>query len=319
MDFTVTEFFVRTNGDWPQVEPPDGPLPGIPKRIVDSNLVSPDELYGFNACFGLGGDEDSKGKAGPNKHASTLNTLLNTGKTQRDTRHSGHHGSSATKPVNVAVVGNTHWKTFIGMERGLVGNHVQCTKERFVVTAGEACRRHDALPLDFVLPPDVPSRWTWLPLNGRLAKAFGCGDLYQQPALAAQILEECPAEENLEYARDMHVYVGPPGGYVMKLRDGVSIRVRYTGTEADLVTQYRISARWKLPPPTANLLKATERITKFFLKFPHLDIKFEQGAKEMLLIRFCLMFFCRSSTIGPLMSRQDTQSFGRACSISGGR
>ena len=182
MDFTVTEFFVRTNGDWPQVEPPDGPLPGIPKRIVDSNLVSPDELYGFNACFGLGGDEDSKGKAGPNKHASTLNTLLNTGKTQRDTRHSGHHGSSATKPVNVAVVGNTHWKTFIGMERGLVGNHVQCTKERFVVTAGEACRRHDALPLDFVLPPDVPSRWTWLPLNGRLAKAFGCGDLYQQPA-----------------------------------------------------------------------------------------------------------------------------------------
>lgn len=140
------------------------------------------QAYSFLGAFGLmevrgGGTKDGS----PSEHASSLNTFLGTGKVQRDTRTSGSYGSSRTRPVNASILGNLHWSMFLTIERGLTGNHVACTKERFVICAGRPARRHADLPEGYDLPQGQ-ARWVWLPLTARLARVFGWEEYYQVSA-----------------------------------------------------------------------------------------------------------------------------------------
>ena len=178
MDFTLAEFFVRSTGDWNMIKE----YPELPKLLKDigprpwMNLTgNVDEAYSFMQAMGWMQDGKSAGQASacPSQNASKLNTLIGTGKIQRDTRTSGNFGGSHAGFVNLQVPGNLHWLTLILVERGNFGGDVQQAKARAVYVAGEATKRHSDLPSDFVLPDTVPSRWTWLPLTARLAKAFG--------------------------------------------------------------------------------------------------------------------------------------------------
>ena len=186
---TMAELFARCNGDWPLVEE-------FPTwKLWFSRIGNLDEAYELLKDLGLCGVDSrtppSK-EAGPCAHASTLNTLLGTGKTQRSTRSSGSYGSSKTPPVNVDILANLHWKMLTQMERGATGNHVQATKERFLYCAGRADKRHDALPDGYPLPPGVPSRWTWLPLTSHLAHSFGWEPYYQSPERAQEEAQTMP-------------------------------------------------------------------------------------------------------------------------------
>ena len=103
MDFTPAEFFARGAGDWNMVKEfaehaaklsELGPRPWM---NLSANL---DEAYGFMQAMGWmqetrGGSQSA---ACPSKNASNLNTLLNTGKMQRDTRTSGNFGGSQVAP-----------------------------------------------------------------------------------------------------------------------------------------------------------------------------------------------------------------------------
>ena len=145
--------------------------PSMNPRAWFSTLVNLDEAYSFLGELGLIAGDNRTGaskETAPSKHASTLNTLIGTGKLQRNTRTSGSYGGSKTPSVNVSIVGNWHWKMILMVERGLTGNHVAATKERCLYCAGTAAKTHEALPADFELAPGQP-RWTWLPLTARLA------------------------------------------------------------------------------------------------------------------------------------------------------
>ena len=94
-DFTATEFFARCSGTWAQIkEAPDlvEDVPDLAPRAWYGALVNLDEAYSFLGKLGLiGGDVRGGGskETSPSEHASTLNTLMGTGKLQRDTRTSG--------------------------------------------------------------------------------------------------------------------------------------------------------------------------------------------------------------------------------------
>jgi hypothetical protein len=288
MTFTPAELFSRCSGDWPQikeaVELAGLGMRGLPPRTWFSMLLNLDEGYLFLTSIGLvSGEKGSGGKdCGPNEHASTLNTFLASGKTQRDTRTSGNYGGSGTSPVNIGIAGNIHPRMLMAMERGLVGNHVQATKERFVYCAGRACRRHSDLPSDYQLPENV-SLWTWLPLTARFATSFGWDSFYQNPDAAAQNLQACSDEESLAARADDCQHVGPAGGYKIVLRDGVSVRIRYVAKDGSLSTQYRISSRWRLPPPLIPLVRGTRQVVKFFETHPHMTIPFTEVARQNLM------------------------------------
>jgi hypothetical protein len=270
MDFTATEFFVRGTGDWNMVKE----YPELAKVLKDlgprpwMNLIANvDEAYGFAQAMGWMQQSKSGGQtlACPPENASKLNTLIGSGKLQRDTRTSGNFGGSHAGTVNVQVIGNIHWLMLIMLERGNFGIDVQQGKARAVYVAGEATKRHADLPGDFVMPEGVPSRWTWLPLTARLATAFGWEKFYQKQGEAERVLEKCDAAENVNAGQEGRRYLGPPGGYKVELRDGVTVRLRFSQDEAgELHTEYRISSRWKLPSPIKKLLDAVVRVVMYF-------------------------------------------------------
>ena len=177
--------------------------------------------------------------------------------------------------MNVVVLGNLHWSALMALERGTYGGDVQQAKARAVYVAGEAGKRHSDLPTDFVLPESVPSRWTWLPLTARLAAAFGWAKFYQEPAAAEAELMPCSAEENAQAGRKPNrKYVGPVGGYHVDLRDGVTVRLRFSKDgSGQLHTEYRISARWALPSPMQKLLDAADHVFKYFETRQHEEVR----------------------------------------------
>ena len=121
--------------------------------------------------------------------------------------------------------------------------------------AGEGTKRHSELPSNFALPDCVRSRWTWLPLTSSVATAFGWDKFDQKPEAAARELSLCYDAENEATAAIGHRCVGPAGGYKVELRNGVMLRLRFHQKETgEMTTEYRISARWKLPSPTKSLL-----------------------------------------------------------------
>lgn len=289
MDFTPAEFFVRATGDWNMVkEYPEmsqllAELGPRPWKNLTANV---DEAYPFMQNMGWmqesrGGNQ---GAACPSQNASKVNTLVNTGIFQRDTRASGNYGGSKVGAVNVQVLGNVHWLMLILLERGNFGGDVQQAKARAVYVAGEATKRHAELPGDFILPEGVPSKWTWLPLTARLATAFGLEKFYQKPRVAAEELGECDKAENEDAAKRGHQYLGPAGGYKVQLSDGVEVRIRFSRDEAGTMhTEYRISSRWKLPSPMKKLLEAVERVFDFFKDRQYHTIPFKEAAQHILL------------------------------------
>ena len=289
MDFTAAEFWVRCTGNWDQVKDHaelQALFPDLPPRVWYTLLLNLDEVYAFLKTMGMMSDTKHSGQSSgcPSEHASTLNTLIGSGKIQRDTRTSGNWGGSQTASVSLQALGNIHWASLIALERGSFGSTVQAAKERVVYTAGEACKRHSDLPADFILPQGVPSRWTWLPLTGRLASSFGWSKFYRDPDAAARELTPCSPSESDEATQAEHHYVGPAGGYHVDLRDGTTLRIRFRSVANDpVLTEYRISSRWSLPSPIAPLLAAVDRTMDYFKDKPHHTIPFEEAARHLLL------------------------------------
>ena len=116
-----------------------------------------DEAYPFMQVMGWMQESKGGSQTGscPSQNASKLNTLIGTGKIQRDTRTSGSFGGSQAGSVNVQILGNLHWLMLIHLERGSFGCDVQQAKARAVYVAGEATKRHSDLPSDFILPEGV--------------------------------------------------------------------------------------------------------------------------------------------------------------------
>ena len=74
--------------------------------------------------------------------------------------------------VSASLLGNGHSAKFMAMDRGTVGNHTACTKERFVIYIDHATRRHAALPAESRL------------LTLQQARTFGWVALLDAPAAA---------------------------------------------------------------------------------------------------------------------------------------
>ena len=223
---TMPEFFYRCSPDWPHTE--EAQMlhhRDIPSRAWRSIILNMDEGYEFLGALSVsaGGAAAGSKDTWPCTHASTLNTPLGTGKLQRSTR-SGSYGSSNSAIVNLDLLENLHPEMLIKIERGLVGNHVQATKERFLFSAGRACKRHDALPDGFRLPAGVNSRWT------RVWPRALAGTSITSPHTPPRMTSNHTQLQENDFPNIQESdNVGPAGGYIISSRDGVSLRIS-TGT-----------------------------------------------------------------------------------------
>ena len=288
--FTFPELFFRCSESFPQVKiDGKGTLPkAIPQRLWYGVGVNLDEAYEFLDNLGLLCQRSDKGSS-PTVHASTLNLLLQAGKTRRATRTSASFGQSRGKHVSLSIVGNAHPTKMIPLERGLIGNHTAATKERFLFCLDTAAPRYADLPKDSILPQGK-SRWTWLPLALHTAAVLGWEMHYNSPDRAAQAeggLEETLCDEP-GLAAEVDRYVGPPWGYAVSFPDGTPSRLRVVkiaeeGSPPRVRTEYRISARWALPDPTAHVRACAKRAADFFARRPHDKICFTEAAHKAML------------------------------------
>ena len=66
----------------------------------------------------------------------------------------------------------------------------------------------------------------------------------------------------------------PAGGYKVELRNGVILSLRLRQKETgEITTEYRISARWKLPSPMKSLLDSVDRVFDYFKKERYLEMQ----------------------------------------------
>ena len=183
--FTFTEFFYRCSASYPQVERKGKTASSkvLPRRVwygVGANL---DEAYEFLEGLGLLSAKADQ-KSSPGVHASTLNLLMQSGKTRRATRTSTSFGQARDKHVSLSILGNAHPSKMVPLERSLIGNHTAATKERMLFCLDAAVPRHADLPADCNLGADVSS-WTWLPLTLHTATVYGWEMYYNSPERAS--------------------------------------------------------------------------------------------------------------------------------------
>jgi hypothetical protein len=143
--FTMTEFFYRCSVEFPQVEIAGNKKDKTAARVWYGQAFNLDECYEFLEQIGLLGARGDRGDkpSGPvNSHASTLNTLVQRGKTKRATRTSTSYESSRTQHIALSILGNGHPSKLISMERGLEGGHTAATGERFLFAVDVSTARH---------------------------------------------------------------------------------------------------------------------------------------------------------------------------------
>ena len=127
-----------------------------------------------------------------------------------------------------------------------------------------------------------------------MADSFGWSAYYQEPALAEEVLEPGPEDEDEAEgeARPLSAdsgtqpvvtFIGPQQGVRVHLPDGVEVRLRYQFSDGAMQTQYRISARWMLPSPCTALVPGARRVIGYFKNRPHFTIPFDPAAREHLL------------------------------------
>ena len=211
---TMSEFFFRCSTDFPQVEY------GSKKekdcvRLWFGQAWNLDEAYEMLESLSLlGCPGDRARSAAVSPHASTLNTLIQRGKTKRATRTSTTYEGNSSQHISLSILANSHPSKIIAMERGLQGQHTAATKERFLLCVDDSVARHDALPQSMLdTDPNLP-KWTWLPLTPLQAAFFGWTDLLGNPNYFKDKIgaaDEEPGEE----------------GFPMALPDGVPSRVRF--------------------------------------------------------------------------------------------
>ena len=282
--FTFTEFFYACSASYPQVESKSLDLPS---RLWYGNAMNLDEAYGFLDGLGLLGPRNEKDRT-PSVNASTLNCLIQSGKTRRSTRTGvSYGGEGRDRHVSLSILGNGHPSKLIPMERGSVGCHTAATKERFLFCLDRAVVRHAALPDDCALPGGVTA-WTWLPLTSQQAQSFGWQMYWQSPKRAEE--DGLAGDDAVgEVTQADATFVGPSGGYAIQLPDGTASRLRYQVVGADALgaqlvrTEWRISSRWRLDDPTEHVRCAARRVAVLFAKKPHYVLSWEEEARKVLL------------------------------------
>ena len=290
---TLTEFFYRCSSEFPLVEFADGDpraKVGSSKAVWFGRACNLDEAYEFFEGLGMLSAASSGKDKSPSVYASTLNTLIACGKTRRATRTSASFGAVRGKTVSVSVLGNTHPSKFIIMERGMLGNHTACTKERFTVCLDYAAAFHSALSRHGGEGSDG-SNWSWLPLTRQQAEVFGWERLLDSPSVAVEegLREDCSIVNTEEDGAHGAIIEGPSNGYIIDLPDGVESRLRFRRTRsADVAaevftTEFRISARWKQASPSEHIRAAARRVAELFASKPHSELQFEDDARKVLL------------------------------------
>ena len=122
-------------------------------------MLNIDEVYSLLADLGLTSESRRKSNAPTaspvNEFAGHLNRALQFGESSHVTKTAGAYGSATDDPATWSLFGNMHTQMALLMERGEIGNHTGCLKERFLIFGSRRVQPHDELPSKYDLPEGI--------------------------------------------------------------------------------------------------------------------------------------------------------------------
>ena len=110
-----------------------------------------------------------------NEHAGNFNRALQFGESSHTTKTSGAYGQTGDPPTSWMMLGNMHPEMGVPMERGDIGNHTGCLKERLWLFGARRVQPHEAISVHYTLPSGA-ARWAWVDLDPELAALSGLSE-----------------------------------------------------------------------------------------------------------------------------------------------
>ena len=151
--------------------------PGMQGRVWFGQGLLYDEVYQFLQDISiLDKPSEKRSSDGPGSGQTPLagwfNRLVQSGKSDHETKCNGSHGGLACPPVSVSLLGNFHPTPAIEMLRGDGGDHGCQAKARLIIMTGMPVQPHE-------LYEDVGSlkcQADWIPIPREIHAAVGLGN-----------------------------------------------------------------------------------------------------------------------------------------------
>jgi hypothetical protein len=179
--FTMAALFERLCGSYRLVENHNDFLSDeLGGALHLGRGLNVDEIYSIASDLSLTTVPDKKKSAAGagsqvNEHAGNFNRALQFGESSHVTKTSGAYGQTADKPTSWMLLSNMHPEMGVPMERGDIGNHTGCLKERLWLFGARRVQPHEEISVHYTLPHGV-SRWAWVDLDLELAAMSGLSD-----------------------------------------------------------------------------------------------------------------------------------------------
>ena len=222
--------------------------------------------------------------SGQTPNAGWANRLLQSGRSDHETKTVGCHGGVGAPSVNAAAIGNLHPTPAVEMHKGLRGDHGCQTRARLLFTTGEPIQPHQAV--DTV--GDIVAKVEYFEIAEVLQVHLGFGDALKNVESAMKYFE--PSTSSLdEEDLDAHImeavklpFIPDEQGWEHELPDGVTTRVRMAWKDDKYVPEWALAVRDIDVPEGRDLYAAAGKLVAAFQK-DHCDLDFDSKAKGAFL------------------------------------
>jgi hypothetical protein len=218
---------------------------GMNGRIWFGQGLVYDEVYGFLQDISiLDKPCEKKASDGPGSGQTPLagwfNRLVQSGKSDHETKSNGAHGGLDCQPVSVTLLGNFHPTPAIEMLRGERGDHGCQAKARLIVVTGSPVQPHE--PYDEV--GGLACKFIWVPIPTEIHSSVGLGSVCRNIHTFRDFVKcDADEEEGLDdgEAPDQPIHVPSAEGHMHTLPDGVEVPIRM------VLVAGRYRVEWCLP------------------------------------------------------------------------
>ncbi|CAK0867749.1 unnamed protein product, partial [Prorocentrum cordatum] len=222
--------------------------------------------------------------SGQTPSAGWANRLLQSGRSDHDTKTVGCHGGVDAPSVNAAAIANMHPTPAVEMHKGLRGDHGCQTRARLLFATGGPIQPRPAV--DAV--GDIVAKVEYFEIAEVLQVHLGFGDALESLGRAMKYFEPSTSsleEEGLDAAimeAAKLPFVPDEQGREHELPDGVATRVRMAWKGDKYVPEWALAVRDVDVPQKRDLHAAAGMLVAAFKK-DHCDMDFDSKAKGAFL------------------------------------
>ena len=256
---------------------------GMAGRIWFGQGLVYDEIYGLLEDLSLLDKPNTKKDgvgAGQTPLAGWFNRLVQTVRSDHETKSNGAHGGSAAPTVNPSLIGNLHPTPAIELIQGHRGDHGCQSKARLSFVTGLPVQPHQL----YKSIPGVEAKSLWVEVPEVILEGVGLKKAFSSVyAFKAEFDLDAADVSSDEDDSPLPEYVPDVNGISYDLPDGVATLVRLVLKRGRYVGEWCIANRDVVIPDAKNLFKQVPELVKNIKRTPHRKMKLSEEARGQFL------------------------------------